>query len=179
MSPGNISCLCISGRSTSKHVDLIVKGSCTKSQFPVCRTCGHIKCCRDENHPCTVQYHCAGKLREADVVADDAAAFDAVHIKEAGLFTWDKPAYACLATRIPAGEKITAEKLKAIEESEAVLFSMGFSDFRVRLRDGGALLQFTEEQQRRAQEMLGEITTELLKHFETIKIDLKAREKSK
>ncbi|MFR0795739.1 MAG: hypothetical protein ACLSHG_04825 [Oscillospiraceae bacterium] len=56
---------------------------------------------------------------------------------------------------------------------------MGFSDFRVRLRDGGALLQFTEEQQRRAQEMLGEITTELLKHFETIKIDLKAREKSK
>lgn len=99
--------------------------------------------------------------------------------KEAGLFTWDKPAYACLATRIPAGEKITAEKLKAIDESEAVLFAMGFSDFRVRLRDGGALLQFTEEQQRRAQEMLGEITTELLKHFETIKIDLKAREKSK
>ena len=99
--------------------------------------------------------------------------------KEAGLFTWDKPAYACLATRILAGEKITAEKLKAIEESEAVLFAMGFSDFRVRLRDGGALLQFTEEQQRRAQEMLGEITTELLKHFETIKIDLKAREKSK
>ena len=99
--------------------------------------------------------------------------------REAGLFTWNKPAYACLATRIPAGEKITAEKLKAIEESEAVLFAMGFSDFRVRLRDGGALLQFTEEQQRRAQEMLGEITTELLKHFETIKIDLKAREKSK
>lgn len=56
--------------------------------------------------------------------------------KEAGLFTWDKPAYACLATRILAGEKITAEKLKAIEESEAVLFAMGFSDFRVRLRDG-------------------------------------------
>ena len=99
--------------------------------------------------------------------------------KEAGLFNWDKPAYACLATRILAGEKITAEKLKSIEESEAVLFAMGFSDFRVRLRDGGALLQFTEEQQRRAQEMLGEITTELLKHFETIKIDLKAREKSK
>ena len=99
--------------------------------------------------------------------------------REAGLFTWNKPTYACLATRIPAGEKITAEKLKAIDESEAVLFAMGFSDFRVRLRDGGALLQFTEEQQRRAQEMLGEITTELLKHFETIKIDLKAREKSK
>ena len=32
--------------------------------------------------------------------------------REAGLFTWDKPAYACLATRIPAGEVITAEKLR-------------------------------------------------------------------
>ena len=31
---------------------------------------------------------------------------------EAGLFTWDKPAYACLATRIPTGEVITAEKLE-------------------------------------------------------------------
>ena len=98
---------------------------------------------------------------------------------EAGLFTWNKPAYACLATRVPAGEKISGEKLEAVEKSEEYLFSLGFTDFRVRLCDGGALLQFTEEQQRRAQEMLGEITTELLKHFETIKIDLKAREKSK
>ena len=99
--------------------------------------------------------------------------------KAAGLFTWDKPAYACLATRVPTGEPITAEKLRAVEQSEVFLSALGFTDLRVRLRDGGALLQFTEEQQRRAQEMLGEITTELLKHFETIKIDLKAREKSK
>ena len=33
--------------------------------------------------------------------------------KEAGLFTWDKPAYACLTTRIPTGELITKEKLEA------------------------------------------------------------------
>ena len=32
--------------------------------------------------------------------------------KEAGLFTWNKPAYACLATRIPTNERITAEKLE-------------------------------------------------------------------
>ncbi len=43
--------------------------------------------------------------------------------KEAGLFTWDKPAYACLATRIPAGEAITAEKLAATEAAEDFLFS--------------------------------------------------------
>ena len=60
--------------------------------------------------------------------------------KAAGLFTWDKPAYACLATRVPTGEPITAEKLRAVEQSEAFLSALGFTDLRVRLRDGGALL---------------------------------------
>lgn len=52
--------------------------------------------------------------------------------KEAGLFTWDKPAYACLATRIPVGEEITGNKLSATEHAEAFLVSLGFTDFRVR-----------------------------------------------
>lgn len=52
--------------------------------------------------------------------------------RNAGLFTWDKPAYACLATRIKTGEVITAEKLDATEKSEEYLFSLGFRDFRVR-----------------------------------------------
>ena len=52
--------------------------------------------------------------------------------REAGLFTWDKPAYACLATRIPAGEVLTGEKLHATEEAEAYLSSLGFTDFRIR-----------------------------------------------
>ena len=38
--------------------------------------------------------------------------------KEAGLFTWDKPSYACLATRIRTGEAITKEKLEAAERSD-------------------------------------------------------------
>lgn len=66
--------------------------------------------------------------------------------KAAGLFTWDKPAYACLATRVPTGEPITAEKLRAVERSEAYLFALGFTDLRVRLRDGGALLQLPAAQ---------------------------------
>ena len=56
---------------------------------------------------------------------------------------------------------------------------MGFSDFRVRLRDGGALLQFTAEQQPRAQERLAEIERELNIHFKSVRIDPKAREKSR
>ncbi len=98
---------------------------------------------------------------------------------EAGLFTWDKPAYACLATRVPTGEKITAEKLAAVEQSESYLFSLGFTDFRVRLRDGGALLQFTEKQHKRAENELEVIKAELSKYFPVIKLDPKARAESK
>lgn len=98
---------------------------------------------------------------------------------EAGLFTWNKPAYACLATRVPTGEKITAEKLTAVEQSESYLFSLGFTDFRVRLRDGGALLQFTAKQHKKAEDKFETITAELSKFFDTIKLDPKAREESK
>ena len=41
--------------------------------------------------------------------------------RAAGLFTADKPAYACLATRVPAGEPITAEKLRRVEGAEAAV----------------------------------------------------------
>ncbi len=49
-----------------------------------------------------------------------------------GLSQWDKPAMACLATRIPYGSPITAEKLKMIEEAEAFLLDRGFRQCRVR-----------------------------------------------
>ncbi len=61
--------------------------------------------------------------------------------EEAGLFTFDKPAYACLATRIPAGERITAEKLRRTEAAERYLFSLGLRDFRVRSMGDTAKLQ--------------------------------------
>ena len=51
---------------------------------------------------------------------------------EMGLPTWDKPSFACLASRFPYGETITREKLKAIETSERVLFDLGFRQVRVR-----------------------------------------------
>ena len=98
---------------------------------------------------------------------------------EAGLFTWDKPAYACLATRIPTGERITAKKLAEVEQSESYLFSLGFTDFRVRLRDGGALLQFTEKQHGRAESEFETIKAELSKYFGHIRLDPQVREESK
>ena len=65
--------------------------------------------------------------------------------REAGLPTWDKPAYACLATRVPTGTPLRAEILAAVEKAEGALAAMGFRDFRVRVREG-ALVQVTEAQ---------------------------------
>ena len=52
--------------------------------------------------------------------------------KEMGLPTWDKPAMACLASRIPYGDAITEERLKMIEEAELFLERMGLKQYRVR-----------------------------------------------
>lgn len=52
--------------------------------------------------------------------------------KEMGLPTWNKPAMACLASRVPYGDKVTAEKLKMIEAAEDFLIENGFLQCRVR-----------------------------------------------
>lgn len=49
-----------------------------------------------------------------------------------GLPTWNKPSFACLATRFPYGTRITEEKLRAVEAAEQLLFDLGFTQFRVR-----------------------------------------------
>lgn len=56
--------------------------------------------------------------------------------RKLGLSTWDKPPYACLATRIPCGSPITAEKLKRIDACEDLLREMSISR-QVRVRDYG------------------------------------------
>jgi len=52
--------------------------------------------------------------------------------RELGLWTWNKPSAACLASRIPYGTTITPEKLKQIEQAEEVLYQLGFKELRVR-----------------------------------------------
>lgn len=93
--------------------------------------------------------------------------------KTAGLFTWDKPAYACLATRVPAGRALTAEDLAKIEESEIYLAGLGFRDFRVRLFGEGARIQVPEEQMPLAVERRKEIVENL--DFPAVMLDLVAR----
>lgn len=95
--------------------------------------------------------------------------------KEAGLFTWDKPAYACLATRVPSGERITEELLARVEAAESLIYQMGFRDFRVRVFHGAARLQLQEKQFMRAAELKGEIIKALKPYFETVLLDLNGR----
>ncbi|MBT5469132.1 MAG: ATP-dependent sacrificial sulfur transferase LarE [Nitrospina sp.] len=64
------------------------------------------------------------------------AGFDKQNIrdlaKQMELSIWDKPAMACLSSRIPYGQSVTHEKLKRIEKAEDFLLSMGFKQIRVR-----------------------------------------------
>ena len=109
-------------------------------------------------------------LRECGLTKDDVRRLS----KEAGLFTWDKPAYACLATRIPTGTAITAEDLARVEEAETALHSLGFRDFRVRLFHGAARVQVPEAQLPLALEQRGEILA-ALGAFDGALLDLRGR----
>ena len=95
--------------------------------------------------------------------------------KEAGLFTWDKPAYACLATRIPTGGAITEEALRKTEAAEDFLFSLGLTDFRVRLLRGCARIQVPEAQIPRMLEKRREILDALGKLYSGVLLDLEVR----
>lgn len=96
--------------------------------------------------------------------------------REAGLFTWNKPAYACLATRIPTGETITPEKLQATEKAEDFLSSLGFSDFRIRWYDGNARLQLPEAGMELLMKKRSEVFCELKKYYKNVFLDLEVRE---
>ena len=69
-----------------------------------------------------------------------------------GLETWDKPAMACLASRVPYGRPVTEEKLQRIEQAEYVLKDLGFTQCRVRDHDTIARIELPAEMIPRATE---------------------------
>jgi len=68
----------------------------------------------------------------------------------AGLSTWDRPASACLSSRIPYGTAVTPELLDKIDRSEAVLRELGFRQFRVRAHGELARVEVAPEEMSRA-----------------------------
>ena len=77
------------------------------------------------------EYGVGTPLEEAGLVKKEIR----VLARKLNLPTWDKPAYACLATRFPYGEEITVEKIKRVEQAEEYIVGMGFNNIRVRVHD--------------------------------------------
>ena len=95
--------------------------------------------------------------------------------RELDLPTWDKPAYACLATRIPTGEVIDGEKLAKVEGAETALMEMGYTDFRVRYFHGAARLQLPAVQWERGISERKAIREALKPWFTIVLLDMEER----
>ena len=86
-------------------------------------------------------------LRELGIVSPlEACGFGKADIRRLskimGLPTWDLPAAACLASRIPHGHTLTENNLRQVEQAEEALAELGFSGFRVRHHGDLARLEF-------------------------------------
>lgn len=86
--------------------------------------------------------------------------------RRAGLPTWDKPASACLSSRIPYGMEVTVEKLNVIEQGEDILRRLGFKIFRVRHHGDIVRLEFGQEDLPRAMSM--EMAEHLTREFKAL-----------
>ena len=92
-------------------------------------------------------------LIEAELWKEEVRALS----RAAGLPTWDKPSFACLSSRFQYGDPITVDKLRRVDEAEAFLRTLGFSQFRVRHHDRLARLELSlPEMERLWQEGLRE-----------------------
>ncbi len=80
-------------------------------------------------------------LLEANITKDEVRAI----AQTLGLPVWDKPAMACLSSRVPHGTPITPELLRQIEAAEDVLVELGFQQFRVRHHNEIARIELPPE----------------------------------
>lgn len=80
----------------------------------------------------------------------------------AGLPTWDRPASACLSSRIPYGTPVTIENVKTVERGEEEIKALGFRQFRVRFHNEMVRIEVAKEELPRA------LTTEMAAKFTDI-----------
>jgi len=70
--------------------------------------------------------------------------------REMGLPTWDRPASACLSSRIPYGTPVTKENVKIVEQGEEAIKTLGFRQFRVRFHDELVRIEIAPDELERA-----------------------------
>jgi uncharacterized protein len=84
-------------------------------------------------------------LREVDMTKEDIRTLS----KDMHLPTWDKPAFACLASRFPYGQKINREKLAMVDKAEQYLLDRGFRQIRVRHHGDIARIEVSPQERTR------------------------------
>jgi len=89
-----------------------------------------------------VAHHIAAPLAEAGLTKADVRAL----AQQAGLEVWDKPASACLSSRIEYGRRVTPENLRMVEEAEDALRLLGLRNFRVRHHGSVARIEIAEDE---------------------------------
>ncbi len=97
-------------------------------------------------HRAAAEHRVLAPLLDAGLVKAEIRALS----RRAGLPTWDRPASACLSSRVPYGTPITPETLAQIESGEAVLRALGFRQFRVRHHGELARLEIARDELPRA-----------------------------
>lgn len=110
-------------------------------------------------------------LKLCGITKDEIRTF----LKNERIELWNRPATACLATRIPFGTEIIESDLFRVRECEKVLCNMGFSDFRVRLFHDAARIQLKPAMFRDAAEKHAEIYNEFKRYFSDVFLDFKER----
>jgi pyridinium-3,5-biscarboxylic acid mononucleotide sulfurtransferase len=93
-------------------------------------------------HRAATEHRVLAPLLEANMNKAEIRALS----QRAGLPTWDRPASACLSSRLPYGTEVTPERLMLIESGEAILRELGFRQFRVRLHDKLARIEIAAEE---------------------------------
>lgn len=83
--------------------------------------------------------------------------------RQLGLPTWEKPAFACLASRIPYAEEITLDKLKMVERAESYLQASGLKQYRVRCHGEMARVELLPEDRKKyySDEMMDSLSAKL------------------
>ncbi len=101
-------------------------------------------------------------LMEADLTKSEIRELS----RMAGLSTWDRPAAACLSSRIPYGTAVTRENIKTVESGEEALKSLGFRQYRVRYHGELVRLEISKDELSRA--MTAEMAAEFTRLFKAL-----------
>jgi pyridinium-3,5-biscarboxylic acid mononucleotide sulfurtransferase len=104
------------------------------------------------------QHHIAAPLADAGLTKTEIRELS----RRAGLPTWDRPASACLSSRIPYGTPVTIQNVKTVEAGEEQLKALGFRQFRVRFHGELVRIEIAPEEMARA------LTLDMARRFTTL-----------